>query len=65
MADEIKPCPFCGAGGEIIERSNPMSRWRFSVDCDGISCGVSGPVEASKSAAIAAWNTRTPLSGES
>lgn len=53
----LLPCPFCGAGAEHIERSNPMSKWRHSVDCN--TCGASGPVEATKEQAIAAWNQRT------
>ena len=58
--DELLPCPFCGEAGELVERSNPMSKWRHSVDCAGTTCGASGPVEATKTDAIAAWNTRTP-----
>lgn len=53
---EMKPCPFCGSDAKPVERKNPMSKWKWSVDCS--SCGMSGPVEASQVAAIAAWNKR-------
>ena len=59
MAEELKACPFCRASGEVVERHNPMSKWRWSVDCNSSTCGASGPVEASRSQAIAAWNRRT------
>lgn len=59
MSEELKPCPFCGGEGNVIERINPMSKWRWSVDCTTTTCGMSGPVEANKADAIAAWNTRT------
>ena len=54
----LEPCPFCGAAAKHVERSNPMSKWRHSIDCT--KCGMSGPVEATKAEAITAWNTRTP-----
>lgn len=60
LNEVLLPCPFCGCEGEVIERHNPMSKWRWSVDCGGSTCGASGPVEASKADATAAWNTRTP-----
>ena len=55
----LEPCPFCGGNGSLIERHNPMSKWRWSVDCDRTTCGMAGPVESSKAEAIAAWNQRT------
>lgn len=64
-ADELKSCPFCGGEGAVAERSNPMSKWKWSVDCASSTCGASGPVEATKFAAITAWNTRpTPSASE-
>lgn len=58
MVDGIRHCPFCGAKGTLQYRNNPMSKWKWSIDCDGTTCGASGPVEASEADAIAAWNTR-------
>lgn len=54
----LKACPFCGGGAAHIERSNPLSKWKHSVDCTSSYCGMSGPVEATKAKAIAAWNDR-------
>lgn len=55
-------CPFCGSEAKHCERHNPMSKWRHSIDCASSTCGMSGPVEATKADAIRAWNTRaTPL----
>lgn len=64
MTDPMEPCPFCGGDGELIERHNPMSKWRHSVDCSSTTCGASGPVEATKAEAVTAWNTR-PLAARS
>lgn len=57
----LKPCPFCKSPAEPIERHNPMSKWRHSIDCT--SCGMSGPVEASRADAITSWNARPSLEG--
>src|SRR5271167_1920750 len=48
-------CPFCGAHANPVERPNPLSRWRWSVDCT--KCGCSGPVEAAEMSAVIAWNS--------
>lgn len=61
VIEELKPCPFCGEAGRIVERHNPMSKWRFSVDCTSGICGCSGPVEATRPNAIEAWNIRYRL----
>lgn len=58
MTDELKSCPFCGANSTILYRDNSMSKWRWSVDCDGTTCGASGPIEATEADAVKAWNTR-------
>jgi Lar family restriction alleviation protein len=55
---DLLPCPFCRGEAEALERHNPMSKWRWSVDCKSSTCGMSGPVEASRTEAIIAWNTR-------
>lgn len=53
---DLLPCPFCGSAAKAVERNNPMSKWRWSVDCASTTCGVSGPVEATKFEAVEAWN---------
>lgn len=63
IPSELAPCPFCGSQGEVVERHNPMSKWRWSVDCRSSTCGMSGPVEATKADAIAAWNKRYGFPG--
>lgn len=60
MSQELKACPFCGSDGEIIQRSNVMSKWKWSFDCRSTTCGACGPVEANMAEAIAAWNHRAP-----
>lgn len=55
----LNPCPFCGSSAKPFERHNPMSKWRWSVDCD--TCGMSGPVEATKADAITAWQRCAPV----
>ena len=56
--DALLPCPFCQGAAGVVERENPMSKWRWSVDCTSTQCGMSGPVTANKPDAIAAWNVR-------
>lgn len=51
-------CPFCGSPGELVERHNPLSKWRYSVDCTSTTCGASGPVESSAVRAWEAWSNR-------
>ena len=55
---KLLPCPFCDNAARAVERDNPMSKWRWSVDCVSATCGMSGPVEATKSEAVEAWNRR-------
>jgi len=64
MSEVLLRCPFCDRIALPVERHNPMSKWRWSVDCQSSTCGMSGPVEATKADAIAAWNTRAPIAGQ-
>jgi Lar family restriction alleviation protein len=57
--EALKPCPFCGGEAEIIYRSNPMSKWKYTAECKSTICGASGSVGENKSVAINNWNTRT------
>lgn len=55
---ELKPCPFCGSEAKPMERHNPLSKWRWSVDCTSSRCAMSGPVEATQADAVTEWNSR-------
>ena len=72
MAEELKPCPFCGAPGEIEHGSDHHGAW-FNLGCsrhwghvcdpDHSNTCIAGRVfytetEVSEAEAIAAWNTR-------
>lgn len=63
MADELKPCPFCGADESYqCSRSATVgaaTAWRCS------KCGANGPYverDGSDAALIRAWNRRAPSS---
>ena len=68
-ADEIKPCPFCGAGGDriIIQEQEPHKHafatfmpdhhGSATIECAGCNIGM---VEDTKEKVIAAWNRRAP-----
>lgn len=55
MSEEIKlkPCPFCGSNGVVVDEICP-SRY---VRCRG--CGAEGGLRDSRDEAAAAWNRRT------
>ena len=52
---ELKPCPFCGGEAELSAPSG-------YVEC--VECGIQGPWGHNAEEAIAAWNTRTPDTGD-
>lgn len=59
MADELKPCPFCGGNAET-RNSKWVGRDHWGVACTGcgdpwFDCRADTEAEA-----ITAWNTRTP-----
>lgn len=59
MNEELKPCPFCGAGNVILRKSE---RLHFSwVSCP--DCGLEAPTETgvSDDDAVSYWNTRAAL----
>ena len=64
MTTELKPCPFCGADGGIIESDGTFYAACSSLDCfcavGEVFDGSSMPehVFLSEIAAITAWNTR-------
>jgi Lar family restriction alleviation protein len=53
MSNPLKPCPFCGGDGAVAELFE-AGDWLPSCRV----CGVTGRAEASREAAIAAWNHR-------
>lgn len=58
---DIKPCPFCGGAGKVVETAVYLSKWRFLVRCEYSRCGADGPPETCTLNAIEAWNKRVPL----
>ena len=58
MADELKPCPFCG-NADIVKMIGVRDERGHSMMCG--KCGVrQGCNGSSMDQAIAAWNTRAP-----
>lgn len=60
-ADELRPCPFCGAtDGRLIaaftRATDEFAYW--SVECLDCACEIAS--DASQAEADAAWNTRAP-----
>lgn len=66
MAEELKPCPFCGPGQSQVSLwfDDGAHRWRVGCGRCGCSTGTS-PRDLTKTPAIAAWNCRpSPSSGQ-
>lgn len=62
MADELKPCPWCGCFSSI---DNDFGR-DFWVQCGSPACGrTDGVIYRTPREAIAAWNTRHQPNGGS
>jgi len=57
---ELKPCPFCGVEGRLLEDKTAIGLQAFRVSCSNHKCAVSAYTVnfTSKKAAIAAWNER-------
>jgi Lar family restriction alleviation protein len=49
---ELKPCPFCGADGEIL---GVEEYWLVSCEY----CDAQGPTKKIEQEAITAWNKRS------
>ena len=63
MSDELKPCPFCGQGADLVfnghaGRSPTGKEWW--IECHNDECLYDNGVHSfeSASAAIRAWSTR-------
>lgn len=65
MADELKPCPFCGASARIrrIDICDAPEIVRYSVGCSELECIASsimmGDMFETKDDAVSAWNKRS------
>lgn len=57
MAEELKPCPFCGGEAEL--RSANFYHWGECKQCDATGCDTVSPATA-----CTAWNTRHPAPTE-
>ena len=59
LNNKLLPCPFCGCDNiESIHRPQQYSKWQYTCQCG--SCGAESTFEATKDAAIAMWNKRSP-----
>lgn len=66
MAEELKPCPFCGGPAELRTADNVHYSFGVRIMCE--PCGADITYEGSdldsfgiKSRCIAAWNRRVPI----
>lgn len=67
MSLELKPCPFCGGGAEIVQIGNEATKSRgFEVRCMTWGCTIKKramvirqPIEKAREYAVAAWNQRS------
>lgn len=55
MADQLKPCPFCGS--DNLATTPPIIGTTVVCVCCG-DCDCNGPLKRSEQDAIEAWNTR-------
>ena len=64
MNTNLKPCPFCGKGADVLESifHQETHRTCFAVFC--YKCEIEGPPRKSKSRAVRAWNRRFVLTPE-
>lgn len=65
MGEELKPCPFCGYGGEpeiMTWREPYRSNIVYGVQC--MACGAIGEMGKTRELAAKHWNERAELSAE-
>lgn len=55
---ELWPCPFCGSDEVFVSQTVQGSSW---VVCENMHCGANGPMQPSPAEAVAAWNSRAPM----
>ena len=58
----LRPCPFCGAGGELAVCSEDRRSWFKVVECG--KCGAQGPSGPKVKNVGRAWNRRVEASHE-
>lgn len=66
LADELLPCPFCGATSISFWQGNEIGSLE-RLEGPVCECGAAGPMYATRAEAITAWNARTnpsPVSRE-
>lgn len=54
--EAIKPCPFCGMDGHLIEKETNYEKSGYAVEC--LLCGASTRGYTEKEQAVKAWNIR-------
>ena len=52
---ELKPCPFCGRSGAILDE--PLNEDEYGCFCNAL-CGAIGPCDEDGEKAVEFWNTR-------
>lgn len=57
---ELNPCPFCGARGDLDSADMRDGRILHWVECRGDECGISGRTCETPEAAATFWNRRVP-----
>lgn len=62
MAEELRPCPFCGKRVSTFGPYGWYRNWGVTHSCSSFYSGAQGAFQGftSEAEAIAAWNTRTP-----
>lgn len=65
MTEELKPCPFCGGNGKLIEShrydasvDSTPPHWKISCECIGCNGAAINIWRQTPEDAITAWNTR-------
>ena len=65
MTAKLKPCPFCGGMGMLlqhpIELPNGTKDYMYSVHCTDRRCGGRTNRWFPESSAVAAWNRRVEV----
>lgn len=59
MTMSLKPCPFCGAGAEVVSATMGILRsMGYAVRCTG--CGVQTETDFNQGRAVTQWESRVP-----
>lgn len=60
MADELKPCPFCGGAAAIVLDQLRHGDMVYRVECGTRECGIGTLGWFPQAAAVQSWNRRVP-----